>query len=229
MALPCTRENTTKCEPCVPGETYSPVESHSQGCKLCSMCPENSHVAHRCNVTHNTVCLCDSGFYFLNGICIPCSLCKPGDGVARPCGKRGNTVCRPCKAGISFSDSRSGTDRCRPCQVCGPNQIEKHPCLISGDTICVGESFLFLLLFFGFFCGPGRVWLWVHGWLFVLCIFGVPVRDFSLLNSRSVSGLYSDRNTLIFDSACFFLTTTTYKVWRTLILKLKLRMHPHNM
>ena len=128
------------CQQCLEGSTYSHGPSHDQPCRACSACPKNARTVSTCNVTHDTVCECEPGLFYLSqrsGQCELCDLCPVGWGASTPCGA-GNTVCRKCQNG-TYSDVLDATAPCRPCSVCTEGQRMLQECTATQDTICLSK------------------------------------------------------------------------------------------
>lgn len=57
-------------------------DQNRKECLKCSnKCPDNSRLEKKCNQTHDTQCVCNSGFFMaIDSGCKPCSQCEPGWG-----------------------------------------------------------------------------------------------------------------------------------------------------
>ncbi|XP_013791615.1 tumor necrosis factor receptor superfamily member 16-like [Limulus polyphemus] len=137
----CTDITETTCAPCRPGETFSATTDNETVCKNCSECPEHALLHTKCNVTHDTECICEKGFYWdnENRMCHQCELCSHGWGVARQCSPTRNTVCRKCPPG-TYSGLLSGTLGCELCTTCRGNQVMLQECTPIQDTICIDKD-----------------------------------------------------------------------------------------
>ena len=135
----CSYKNDTRCSRCVDGLSYSSVNSHTEQCLMCTKCAENAHEKITCNITHNAVCECDSGFYFdqAEAECKLCELCPPGSGASRMCSNDFNTKCHLCPNG-TYSDTNSG-DGCIVCTLCSASQVMLQSCSTKQNTVCLGE------------------------------------------------------------------------------------------
>ncbi|KAL8588543.1 hypothetical protein ACOMHN_058442 [Nucella lapillus] len=132
----------SECELCVEGLTYSTSQPHTgQPCRTCSRCPKHADASRPCTPTHDTVCRCPVGIYYLSGrtgLCELCDLCPAGWGILRACAGRDNTVCQKCLNG-TFSDALSATAQCHPCSSCGEGQKVLRGCSATGDTECINK------------------------------------------------------------------------------------------
>ncbi|KAK7157450.1 hypothetical protein R3I93_008819 [Phoxinus phoxinus] len=82
--------------------------------------------------------VCISEQFTKTGEC--CSMCPAGSGLANNCGQE-DTKCKPCKDGVSFSDSES-LSACRLCAHCPSGISELARCTPTQETHCdCGEGF----------------------------------------------------------------------------------------
>lgn len=137
----CLDNEETRCASCRPGETFSTTYSDVATCMNCSKCPLHALLLKECNVTHDTECVCEKGFYLDNETnqCLSCELCSHGWGVARQCSPKRNTVCRKCPPG-TYSGLLSATLGCELCTTCRANQAMLQECTPIQDTICIDKD-----------------------------------------------------------------------------------------
>ena len=138
VSSPCTTGNDTICTPCITGDSFSGISSHTTPCQPCSLCQARKNPVQACNVTMDTICECDWNYFWseTHRKCTLCDLCPVGHGAWQSCGSNHNTRCRRCPVG-TFSDRRS-LAACRPCRVCSANQIRLQQCNFRENTVCVG-------------------------------------------------------------------------------------------
>ena len=138
MITSCGPDNNTVCESCQTGVNYSPENSHSSGCKLCSRCSRNEYMKQRCNTTSDTICECKRDYFRdADGSCSQCNMCPPGFGVEVECSSRLDSVCGKCTNG-TFSVETSATAFCKPCSICPEGSMVVQTCTTFSDTLCSG-------------------------------------------------------------------------------------------
>lgn len=139
VTVKCSSSENTQCQKCVPGVTYSDLNSLTQTCKTCSTCGNNSHfILHPCNETQNTICTCPDGSYYdaKSDQCKFCDLCPAGWGASRRCTTKHNTVCTQCEINVTFSNKLDPFSKCTPCLTCKETEVALKECSLSEDRIC---------------------------------------------------------------------------------------------
>lgn len=101
MKTPCTDSNDATCA-CNYGYYMNTL---SQRCEPCTMCPEGQGVLLGCELDHDTVCEeCEEDTYSdqesLREPCIPCTSCDDSE-ILHPCTPVTDTVCEG-KSGHSY-------------------------------------------------------------------------------------------------------------------------------
>ena len=168
MHLSLIKESTYNgCEKCIEGSTYSSSIGSELTCLPCSKCPEDAKIVRRCNITHDTVCVCgheqmnesyissvneaptalDRSHLFLRmrflsadtKQCKLCDLCSAGWGASRPCGDGFNTMCNRCPQG-TFSDRLHATAPCLKCRRCKRGLKVLRTCSTTRNTVCLKET-----------------------------------------------------------------------------------------
>lgn len=138
----CSLTNNTQCQQCIPGKSYSDVDSHDSPCKPCATCDNNTNfILHPCNETMNTICGCPNGKYYDQETdrCKLCDLCPAGWGALRMCNKNHNTICTPCTVNVTFSHRMDYYSKCTPCSKCVDPYIALQDCSITEDAICMSK------------------------------------------------------------------------------------------
>ncbi|XP_024917485.1 tumor necrosis factor receptor superfamily member 16 isoform X1 [Cynoglossus semilaevis] len=138
VETPCGKEDT-KCAPC-PRGTFSSSED-LESCRACAKCPSSLPMVAHCSAIQDTLCECDSGYFFMStfSLCAPCSKCTRGQGVVRECGLQGDTVCEACGPG-TYSEERISTKPCQTCTLCTDIEVEIRSCLPNSDTLCMDKK-----------------------------------------------------------------------------------------
>lgn len=142
VAVECSQQNDTKCETCIPGKTYSDVNSHEEPCKMCATCDNNTNfILHPCNATQNTICGCPDGYYYDQEAdkCKLCDLCPAGWGALRKCNTYHNTICTQCESSVTFSSKLDYYSVCENCMKCVDPYFALQECSITEDTICMSK------------------------------------------------------------------------------------------
>lgn len=134
MKTPCTDSNDATCA-CNYGYYMNTL---SQQCEPCTMCPEGQGVLLSCELDHDTMCEeCEEDTYSdqesLRDPCIPCTSCDDSE-ILRPCTSVTDTVCQG-KTGHSYWCHDNGDDDhtfqiISDCTVCEPLQIMIYKCTL---------------------------------------------------------------------------------------------------
>ncbi|XP_066265678.1 tumor necrosis factor receptor superfamily member 16-like [Branchiostoma lanceolatum] len=125
--------NTTICEICASG-TFLPRPNTAEGCFVHKVCDKpNMITKSRGNVTHDTVCGCEDGYYLERGSCVRNVYCPPGEGIVDN-GQR----CESC-SNETYSDIFSNVEPCLPWTNCSEEGVAKEGTSFS-DRVCIEKS-----------------------------------------------------------------------------------------
>lgn len=133
MKTPCTDSNDATCA-CNYGYYMNTL---SQQCEPCTMCPEGQGVLLSCELDHDTTCEeCEEDTYSdqesLRDPCIPCTSCDDSE-ILHPCTSVTDTVCQG-KTGHSYCHCHDNGDDSHTCHIISdctvwqPLQIMMYKC-----------------------------------------------------------------------------------------------------
>lgn len=131
------------CQVC-PNGTFNDQETIATECQYCRVqCGQKEFMKEPCNVDHDMICECETGYYKEQGptygTCLPIKKCPPSYGVKRPGTSWNNTVCERCEKD-KFSPDESATQICSPCSSCPSGEEVEERCTASRDTKCRPEG-----------------------------------------------------------------------------------------
>lgn len=131
----CTETRPTDCRQCRDG-FYTEFWNYIPECLPCDPCEPNQEEIRPCTRSHNRMCQCRSGYYWLSHYCKKHTACSLGEGIKTDGTPHRDTECELCTNG-HYAAGPEGSKRCTRHTACkGQEKL-----VINGtswhDNVCV--------------------------------------------------------------------------------------------